>query len=154
MNTAETGKIKFHFLIDPFHFKDRTMVKVFLINLFRKKRRRVDAVNYIFCTDEYLLNVNKEYLNHDTYTDIITFELSEKGQPLLSDIYISIDRIRENAKLFNVSFKQELHRVMFHGALHLCGYNDKSVNEMTAMKDQENRCLSEFFVSREIGLKD
>ncbi|HVF82414.1 MAG TPA: rRNA maturation RNase YbeY, partial [Flavisolibacter sp.] len=116
--------------------------------------KSVDAINYIFCNDEYMLSINKEYLNHDNYTDIITFELSEKGEPVLSDIYISFDRIKENAKIFKTSIMEELHRVIFHGALHLCGFKDKSVADAAAMRQQEDLCLSEYFVSREIGSKD
>lgn len=118
---------------------------MFLTELFKKHRKTIDAINYIFCTDAYLLSINQDYLNHDSYTDIITFELSEKGQHILSDIYISIDRIRENSKRFQTSFNLELHRVIFHGALHLCGYMDKSGSEKATMKEQEEACLLEYF---------
>jgi rRNA maturation RNase YbeY len=114
----------------------------------RKERKKVDALNYIFCTDDYLLEINKKYLNHDNYTDIITFELSSKDQPLLSDIYISSERVRDNASMFKTSFSRELHRVIFHGALHLCGYDDKKREQALLMREMENVYLSQYFISR------
>lgn len=97
---------------------------------------QIDYINIIFCSDDYLLNVNQEYLQHDYYTDIITFDYSE--DEIASDIYISVDRIAENAKEYNVTFQQELHRILIHGMLHLVGYEDKdddSKAEMTAEED-------------------
>ncbi len=146
--------MKFHFLKGPFHFSNRVNAKKFLVNLFEKNGKRIEAINYIFCTDEYLLVINEGYLKHNTYTDIITFELSGKEEPLISDIYISIDRIRENAKNFKNSFNKELHRVIFHGALHLCGFKDKSTADTAIMKTKEDFCISEYFVSRGIAIKD
>ena len=97
-------------------------------------------VCYIFCSDEYLYNLNQEYLNHDTYTDIITFPYSEP--PLVEgDIFISIDRVKENASQFGSPFEQELHRVMIHGVLHLCGYSDKSPDEEALMRKKEDEAL-------------
>ena len=97
-------------------------------------------VCYIFCSDEYLYNLNQEYLNHDTYTDIITFPYSEP--PLVEgDIFISIDRVKENASQFGAPFEQELHRVMIHGVLHLCGYSDKSPDEEALMRKKEDEAL-------------
>ncbi len=83
-------------------------------------------LQYIFCSDAYLLDINREYLQHDFFTDIITFDLSEKGQPINAEIYISVERVRDNAANYNSSFRKEIHRVIFHGVLHLCGYKDKS----------------------------
>src|SRR5690554_5063379 len=79
-------------------------------------------INFIFCTDDYLLEINQEYLNHDTFTDIITFDLSEEEDSLTSEIYISIERVKENAEKYMVFYLEELHRVIFHGILHLCGF--------------------------------
>src|SRR5881398_3141881 len=118
--------IRFHFICRPFYFPGRTRLKTFLVALFKEEGYKVQAVNYIFCTDAYLLEFNRNYLKHDTYTDIITFDLSEKNSPLIADIYISVERVKENSHLFTSTFSYELHRVIFHGALHLCGYNDKS----------------------------
>lgn len=120
------------------------MIKGFILKLFKNEGKKVDAVNYIFCTDEYLFNLNLEYLNHNTYTDIITFFYSEKGQPIVSDIYISIERVRENAQKFQSTFKHELMRVIFHGALHLCGYKDKTKVEKARMRQKEEQYLSSF----------
>lgn len=100
------------------------------------------AINYIFCSDPYLLEINQEYLNHDYFTDIITFDNSEDEGLLEGDIYISIDRIRENAQNLNLSFTDELHRVMIHGVLHLCGYSDKGKAEKQIMRLKEDTYLS------------
>ena len=96
--------------------------------------------SYIFCSDEYLYNLNQEYLNHNTYTDIITFPYTEP--PLIEgDVFISVDRVRDNALQFGVPFEQELHRVMIHGILHLCGYPDKSPEEKAHMREKEEEAL-------------
>jgi probable rRNA maturation factor len=115
MRKADIDKIKFHFLSGRFHFENRTELKAFLLRQLKKEGRSVEAINYIFCDDTYLLEMNRQYLKHDSYTDIITFELSPKGQPLVSDIYISTERVQENARLYKSSFKVELHRVIFQG---------------------------------------
>lgn len=103
---------------------------------------KIGAINIIICDDPYLLEINQAYLDHDTYTDIITFDLSHEEDRLSTDIYISIDRIIENASLFsNKSTEEELHRVIAHGLLHLCGYNDETEDEKKEMTDAENRWL-------------
>ena len=105
-----------------------------------KEGGNLHHVCYVFCTDEYLLHLNQEYLGHDTYTDIITFPYTEP--PLIEgDIFISIDRVKENAGQFGVPFEQELHRVMIHGVLHLCGYSDKSPEEVALMRKKEDEAL-------------
>jgi rRNA maturation RNase YbeY len=101
-----------------------------------------EEINYIFCSDEYLFKLNNAYLKHKTYTDIITFQYSWPPQLIRSDIYISVERVRENAKLYNTSFLNELYRVMFHGALHLCGYKDKTKRDMIQMRSKENFYLN------------
>lgn len=103
---------------------------------------RIAELNFIFCSDEYLLDINREYLDHDTYTDIITFDSSELEDVIAGDVFISIDRIRDNAKTFAVTEKDELHRVMVHGVLHLCGYADESKADKSRMTDKENEYLS------------
>jgi rRNA maturation RNase YbeY len=98
-------------------------------------------LTYIFCSDQYLHQINLEYLNHDTYTDIITFPYDEP--PIIhSDIFISVERVRENADTLMVSFEQELHRVIIHGVLHLCGYPDKSEAEARKMRSKEDEALA------------
>src|SRR4051812_29884492 len=109
--------IQFHYQVPPFYFPERTRLKRFILGIFQAEKRSVEHINYIFCSDRNLLKVNWDYLKHDTYTDIITFSLSPEAEPILSDIYISIDRVKENARTFNSSFIQELHRVIFHGVL-------------------------------------
>ncbi|HEX2534685.1 MAG TPA: rRNA maturation RNase YbeY [Chitinophagaceae bacterium] len=140
--------IRFHYLFPSFTFPNRTKVKGFLYELCRKEGKAVDQLNYIFCDDHYLLEINRQYLQHDTYTDIITFPLSSKNAPLLSDIYISIPRVKENAKQFQTTFQKELHRVLFHGALHLCGYKDKSPADSKRMRAKEEEYLRRYFVPR------
>lgn len=97
---------------------------------------KLGDVNLIFCSDDYLLDINKEYLNHDYYTDIITFDYVE-GKIISGDLFISVDRVKENAKIFDVEFKIELLRVVFHGVLHLAGYGDKSKEEEITMREKE-----------------
>lgn len=100
-------------------------------------------INYIFCSDDYLLEVNKTHLNHDYLTDIITFDMRDaKSAPLEADIFISIDRVKENAEEANKPFGNELYRVMAHGVLHLIGYNDKTPEEQVEMRLQEDKCLA------------
>lgn len=103
----------------------------------------IQLLNYVFCSDDHLLNINKEHLNHDYYTDIITFDMRDAdGQPLEADIFISVDRVRDNAKTLGVSFQKELNRVIVHGLLHLIGYGDKTEHEAQEMRAQEDKCLS------------
>lgn len=106
----------------------------------------MEEVNYIFCSDDYLLDINRTHLKHDTYTDIITFEYNEPGDPVISDIYISIDRVRENASLFHSSFQRELNRVIIHGALHLCGHKDKTDQAAQKMRKLEDDYLDKIFL--------
>ena len=105
-------------------------------------------ISYILCSDNYLLEINQKFLNHDYYTDIITFNLSKNGSKLESEIYISSERVYENAKTLNIEYETELLRVMIHGLLHLCGYNDKNKSEKNKMREKENFYVSN--VSREI----
>lgn len=145
---TDDKKITFHYLCEAFSFPNRTALKRFIQALIKKEKHQLEALNFIFCTDEYLLQINQQYLNHDTYTDIITFQLNSKHEPIVSDIYISIDRVRENARKFAVPFTTELHRVIFHGALHLCGYKDKSAKDKELMRSKEDHYLEKYFVPR------
>lgn len=103
--------------------------------------KKVGDVNYLFCSDEKILEVNNQYLSHDYYTDIITFDYSE-GNKISGDIFISIDTVRSNSQKFHTDFYEELYRVIIHGILHLCGVNDKSKTEEKAMREAENKALS------------
>lgn len=106
-----------------------------------QENKEVGDVTLIFCSDEYLLDVNRQHLDHDYYTDIITFDYSDF--PIVSgDLFISVDRVKENADVFKVSFEHELHRVIIHGFLHLCGYFDKTVEDELLMRSKENQALS------------
>lgn len=107
-----------------------------------KHQFELSSLSYIFCDDEQLYKINLEHLNHDTYTDIITFDYSDEASTLEGDIYISLDRIKDNAIELGKSFDEELHRVLIHGVLHLLGYNDKTVAEKEVMREKENTCLS------------
>lgn len=100
-------------------------------------------INYIFCSDEYLLDLNIKHLNHNTLTDVISFDYSI-GKLISGDVFISIDRVKENAQSFEVSFNEELHRVMIHGILHYCGYMDKTKEDKIIMREKENFYLSKF----------
>ncbi|WP_420576612.1 rRNA maturation RNase YbeY [Ekhidna sp.] len=102
----------------------------------------LEEINYVFCSDNYLLQINIDYLNHDYYTDIITFDNSDKPKVIESDIFISIERVKENAQDQNTLFEEELNRVMIHGVLHLLGYGDKTEEEKKAMREKEDACLS------------
>ncbi len=119
---------------------------MFIPNIFRlEASATLESLNYIFCTDEYLIEVNQQFLQHDYYTDIITFDLSEQGGPIVGEIYISIDRVRDNARANATKVYEELHRVIFHGALHLCGYKDKKPAEIREMRAKEDYYLAKYF---------
>ncbi|MBK9254556.1 MAG: rRNA maturation RNase YbeY [Saprospiraceae bacterium] len=107
--------------------------------------KQIKELNYIFCSDKYLHSINLQYLQHDDFTDIITFPYHIEGQALHSDIFISIDRVSENARNFQVTFEHELLRVMAHGLLHLIGFGDKSDTDKTIMRFEEEKCISMFF---------
>ena len=147
------NNIQFHYLVEQFPFKDRNRLKSFIGELIRKEGHKVDHINYIFCSDDYLHQLNKSHLKHDTLTDIITFQLSDQQAPALADIYISTERVQENAQTFKAPFHRELHRVIFHGALHLCGYKDKKPADQKIMRLKEDQYLDLYFVSRGTKLR-
>lgn len=145
MPTNAHPGVHFHFLKGSNSFSSRTQLKSFIISLFKKERKRLGSIHYIFCSDDYLLEINRQHLQHDYYTDIITFGLSEPGQPINAEIYVSLDRVRDNAHHFQVALKEELHRVIFHGALHLCGYKDKKPKDQECMRKMEDKYLRLYF---------
>ncbi|SRR5690554_1885565 len=104
----------------------------------------LNSINFIFCSDEYLLQINREYLNHDYYTDIITFDNSESDREIEGDIFISLDRVFENARSESIQEEEELRRVLAHGVLHLCGYDDHTDEEQSQMRAKENYYLQQF----------
>lgn len=135
------GKIDFFYEdIQPLLLQ-KSKIKKHLNYLVKSELMQLGDVCFIFCKDEYLLEMNKQYLDHDYYTDIITFDYVE-GKIISGDLFISIDRVNENAKKFGVEFKRELLRVMFHGVLHLCGYKDKTEYEKKQMREKEDFYLS------------
>jgi probable rRNA maturation factor len=127
------------------NLRNRRALKTFLVNIFHHEKKGLSSLSYVFCSDEYLLDVNQRFLNHDYYTDIITFDLSDNARSTIGEIYISIDRVRENARSLDIGFERELHRVIFHGALHLCGYKDKLPRQIKAMRAAEDACLERYF---------
>ncbi len=132
-----------HFFTEDiiFTLKQKSEIRNWILNTVKNESYRLKELNYIFCSDEYLLGINRQYLNHDTYTDIITFDTSEEERVVVGDVFISIDRIKENADKFKSAEHDELHRVMIHGVLHLLGYTDKGKKEKAQMTDKENQYL-------------
>lgn len=145
MQHKHLSKINFHFPAKGTFLKDRRRLKKFILALFGNEGRHLESLNYIFCSDKYLLSINQSFLSHNYYTDIITFEFSETKKVVVGEIYISIDRVRFNSRLFSTTIKEELHRVIIHGALHLCGYKDKTKTECLIMKEKENFYLNKYF---------
>lgn len=144
MSATTKSKVCF-FYQTPVSLSGRQKLKRFIKAIFLKEKKELLCLNYIFCTDQQLLAINRQYLKHDYYTDIITFELSEKGKPIEGEVYISIDRVRDNAVSFGQPIYKEIHRVIFHGALHLCGYNDKTRVQAAKMRAKENDSISLYF---------
>jgi probable rRNA maturation factor len=138
---------RFHDLEITSRLRDKRKLSAFLDALVAKHRKKGGKVqlNYVFCTDEYLLQINKEFLKHNTFTDIVTFDLSQHAGELAGEMYISVERVAENAAKFNTTYSQELHRVIFHGALHLCGFKDKNNADRQEMRRQEAVCLKQYF---------
>ena len=122
----------------------KTVLKAFLEKQLLKEGVKIELLQYVFCSDEHLLGINKLYLNHDYYTDIISFDLSEQKNLLIGDVYISVDRVKENAKSLGILYKNELLRVIFHGALHFCGYKDKKPADVKAMRAMEDKWLKAY----------
>ncbi|GEO04311.1 endoribonuclease YbeY [Adhaeribacter aerolatus] len=125
-----------------FTLPNQEPVAAWLTTIIQNHPFQLQNLTYIFCSDEYLLEINQEYLDHDTYTDIITFNNADEPEIIESDIFISIDRVKENAANLNIPFLDELHRVMAHGVLHLLGYDDKSPELKQLMRTAEDNCLS------------
>lgn len=124
-----------------FNLKNKTALRAWIKKIVESEGYQIDQINYIFCSDEYLLKINKEHLDHDYLTDIITFPLSD-SDTIEADIFISLDRVKENSGKLNLYFLDELHRVIIHGVLHLLGYGDKTSEEKSLMRKKEDLCLS------------
>jgi len=132
--------INFFYDSVDFTFRNRTKLKSFIKTMIRKENKKLSYISYIFCTDKSLLYLNRKFLNHNYRTDILTFPLSNNSS-IQAEIYISIDRVKENARIFNISFNKELIRVIFHGVLHLTGYKDKTLREKKEMRAKEDEYL-------------
>jgi rRNA maturation RNase YbeY len=144
MYSTSSPSVSF-FYEQPVTLKDRNVLKLFIQEIFRKEKKKLASLNYIFCSDKRLLEINRQFLQHDYYTDIITFGLSPAGIPVEGEIYISVDRVRDNARQHETTFTRELHRVIFHGVLHLCGYKDKSKSQEKLMREKEDYYLNRYF---------
>ena len=133
-----------HFFSQDISFKlaKPRITRRWILDVIHREGKDLTHLNYIFCSDEYLLTINKQYLKHNTFTDIITFDHSEDKQLIEGDIFISVERVRSNAAELNTSFYDELHRVLIHGVLHLVGYKDKSAIQKAVMRKKEDAYLS------------
>jgi len=141
------SKLIIHYFVEDvaFRLKDKRKLTALIRWVNENHRQLSGHINYIFCSDEYLLGINQDFLDHHDFTDIITFEDYDPDGELMSDIYISLDRIKENAIQFNVTPQQELIRVVSHGILHISGYKDKSKKERALMQEKENDCITKYF---------
>ena len=124
--------------------RSRTELKTFINKQCLKEGVHIETLQYVFCSDTFLLDINKRFLNHNFYTDIISFDLSEQKGRLIGDVYISIDRVKENAKTEGNLYTHELLRVIFHGALHFCGYKDKKPADQKTMRSMEDKWLKAY----------
>lgn len=133
-----------HFFTEDttYQLRQRTEIRSWLKSIAKKEKYSILELNYIFCSDEYLLQINNDFLDHDYYTDIITFDNSEVKGKIEGDIFVSIDRVRDNAQQQKTSLKDELHRVLAHGLLHLTGYKDKTSEESKTMRKKEDTALA------------
>ncbi|HCP93776.1 MAG TPA: rRNA maturation RNase YbeY [Bacteroidetes bacterium] len=136
-----TSEISFNTVDTSYTVKHKKNLRSWIKETISKEKKSLGEISFNFCSDEYLLSVNKEHLNHDYYTDIITFDFCE-NDIISGDIYISIDRVKENAKTENRTINNELHRVIIHGILHLCGYKDKKPADASVMREKEDFYLS------------
>lgn len=134
------ANIQFHSLVKGLRISEKEILSKWITSAVKSEKKKAGAISIIFCTDAYLLKINQQYLKHDYYTDIITFQYSD-NQLVNGDLMISVDRVKENAKEFDCSFKDELRRVIIHGVLHLCGYQDKTKSAKTKMTERENHYL-------------
>lgn len=130
-----------------FSLSEKSIFSEWLSRIILSENKEVGEINYVFCDDEYLHKLNVEYLNHDTLTDIISFESTE-GDLLSGDIFISVERVKENADTFGVPFAEELKRVIAHGILHFCGYKDKSESDAALMRQKEEEKIAMFHVEQ------
>ena len=140
----EENKVIYNVEDIDFQLVNQNLLSVWIEKTIENEGATLGAVSYIFCSDDYLHQMNVEYLNHDTLTDVITFPYNDN--PIEGDIFISIDRVKDNAQDLNIAFNDELHRVMIHGVLHLCGYNDETDEQEAEMRQKEDEYLKKLIV--------
>ena len=145
-NESTEDLIQYHTEAIDFDLPNSDQLTNWIKATIKTEQNELSTLNFIFCNDAYLHTINVDYLNHDTFTDVITFPYTKADEPIQGDIYISLDRIKENAAKFDVPFLKELKRVMIHGVLHLCGYGDKSEKEAAIMRAKENFYLERLSV--------
>ena len=138
------NKIRFYYKAPLKELKNRNSLKRFIIYLCNAEKKKVEEISFVFCSDDDLLAINQQFLQHDTYTDIISFDYSEQPPIIKGEIYISVDRVKENAKSIGTSLQEEIHRVVFHGVLHFCGYKDKLKADKMQMRAKEDFYLRKY----------
>lgn len=144
MFSPASGELSFHFL-KATTLRSRKRLRIFLFQLVKKEAKAAAHLSFVFCSDKHLLGLNRKFLRHDYYTDILTFPLDPIPGAIHGEMYLSVDRIRENAKQLGISSEQELHRVIFHGVLHLCGYEDKTAAQIKEIRAREDFYLNKYF---------
>ena len=142
MAHISTPQVYFFLHKVSFPLKQRRKLKSFLNQLFRSEGKTLEYLNCILCSDSELRSINKKYLGHDSYTDVVSFDLSSRPNQVEGEVYISVKRVKENAASLKVPPAEELCRVLFHGALHLCGYKDKSPSDKKVMREKEEQSES------------
>ena len=145
---ASKSKVYFFFDNVQVSLNNRSKLKKFIESIFKTENRTLLNLSYVFCSDKRLLKTNRQFLNHDYYTDIITFDMSENKKEITAEIYISVERVRDNAKKAGHFMSLELRRVIFHGVLHLCEYSDKKVAEKAKMRRKEDFYLNKYLHQR------
>ena len=140
------NRISFIFHETSFALRHRLILREQITKLFKTHHIEEYELTFIFCTDDYLLGINRQHLKHDYYTDIITFDLSTDDQVRQAEIYISVDRVKDNSRALKNTFPEEMYRVIFHGVLHLCGYKDKSPSDIKKMRAAEEKVLTDLQV--------
>lgn len=140
--TEQSGNVDFHIEEVEFESINESKIRNWILSAILAEQKMLSFINIIFCNDNYLHQLNNEYLNHDTLTDVITFQYNRKEEAIEGDIFISIDRVKDNAADFEVTFPEELNRVIIHGCLHLMGYLDKTEEQKNEIRTKENYYLS------------
>lgn len=138
------NKVFFSYADSTLPLRNKTAVKQSVVNLFTQEGKSLDHIQYVFCSDAFLLELNQQFLQHNTLTDIITFDLSTTDGGVAGEIYISVERVKENSTLHHTSFTEEILRVIYHGALHLCGYGDKKKAEQAVMRSKEDFYIQQY----------